>query len=115
MYLKRGKPIISITFSGKGIHVKLPPRLATRSTASRFTLRNGDDIQIDQAKGEMFYNTEKIKWTFSQKTTKWQIWVDSLIGGVIECMDELFGLEIPIFVFGYTKMRRGISFRSTHR
>ena len=63
----------------------------------------------------MFYTKEKFKWAFSHKSTKWQIWVDSLIGEVIEYIDELFGLDIPIFVFGYTKMRRGISFRSNRR
>jgi hypothetical protein len=38
-----------------------------------------------------------------------------LLGEVLEAIDDEFGLETPIFVFGFSKMRRGISFRSNGR
>jgi hypothetical protein len=37
------------------------------------------------------------------------------IGEVLDQLDEEFGLEMPIFVFGYSKMRRCISYRSEKR
>jgi hypothetical protein len=38
-----------------------------------------------------------------------------LISKVIEDIDDEFGLEMPIFIFGFSKMRRGVSFRSSKR
>lgn len=38
-----------------------------------------------------------------------------LVGEVLESIDDEFGLEMPVFVFGFSKMRRGISFRSNRR
>lgn len=45
---------------------------------------------------------------------KWRL---SLIGDVIKDIDEheQYGLSMPIFIFGFSKMRRGISFRSNLR
>ncbi|CAB9510755.1 expressed unknown protein [Seminavis robusta] len=37
------------------------------------------------------------------------------VSDVIERLDELLGLDMPIFVFGYSKMRRCISYRSERR
>jgi hypothetical protein len=37
------------------------------------------------------------------------------ISDVLNKLDELFGLEMPFFVFGYTKMRRCMSYRSERR
>ena len=34
---------------------------------------------------------------------------------VIQRLDDKYGLDLPIFVFGYSKMRRCISYRSEHR
>jgi hypothetical protein len=42
-------------------------------------------------------------------------WQKSLIGNVLEDIDERCGLKVPVIVFGYTKMRRGISFRNSRR
>ncbi len=42
-------------------------------------------------------------------------WQKSLIGNVLEDIDERCGLKMPVIVFGYTKMRRGISFRNSRR
>jgi hypothetical protein len=50
---------------------------------------------------------------------KWdkERWRHSLIGNVIKDIDEdkQYGLSVPIFIFGFSKMRRGISFRSDLR
>jgi hypothetical protein len=37
------------------------------------------------------------------------------IGEVLEKLDVEYGLEWPIFVFGFSKMQRGMSFRSNQR
>ena len=39
------------------------------------------------------------------------------IGSVLKSIDDdpLYGLKTPVFVFGFSKMRRGISFRSGQR
>lgn len=46
-------------------------------------------------------------------------WVEmkkySLISDAIEDIDETCGLETPLFIFGFSKMRRGVSFRSSRR
>lgn len=42
-------------------------------------------------------------------------WQKSLIGNVLEDIDERCGLKMSVIVFGYTKMRRGISFRNSRR
>ncbi|KAL7545564.1 hypothetical protein ACHAWF_008915 [Thalassiosira exigua] len=42
-------------------------------------------------------------------------WRKKLIGDVLQHIDEAFGLGMPVFIFGYAKMRRGISFRSSNR
>ena len=39
----------------------------------------------------------------------------SLIGNVLNGIDDEYGLEMPVAIFGYTKMCRGISFRSDKR
>ena len=93
IYLKRGKPIISIAFVGRGISVKLPPELAVCATLSKIPLRNGKELQINYDKGEMYYPNGKIKWVFSFTETKWQEWRSPLIGEVIDCLDEL--LDCP--------------------
>jgi hypothetical protein len=38
-----------------------------------------------------------------------------LVGEVLESIDDEYGLDMPVFVFGFSKMRRGISFRSNRR
>jgi hypothetical protein len=37
------------------------------------------------------------------------------IGNVIEEVDQQQGLHMPIMIFGFTKMRRGVSYRSNQR
>ena len=39
----------------------------------------------------------------------------ALIGNVLNGIDDEHGLEMPVAIFGYTKMCRGISFRSDKR
>jgi hypothetical protein len=116
IYLNRGIGIISVTFTGSGILVRLPPNL-TSTTAKKIKLGDGDEIKINAEIGELAYqkNVPENDWSFSLKSTEWQKWRNSLIGEVIESLDVVFGLSVPIFIFGYTKMRRGISFRSNHR
>jgi hypothetical protein len=48
---------------------------------------------------------------------KWEheSWRKSLITHTLEYIDEAFGLSMPVIIFGYTKMRRGVSFRSSKR
>jgi hypothetical protein len=113
IYLNRGIDIISITFTGSGILIRLPPNLTT-TTAKKINL--DDEIKINVEIGELTCqkNAPEI-WSFFLKSTEWQKWRNSLIGEVIESLDVVFGLSVPIFIFGYTKMRRGISFRSSHR
>ncbi|KAL7540610.1 hypothetical protein ACHAXR_010249 [Thalassiosira sp. AJA248-18] len=74
LYQKRGKQTIVVTFSGKGIAVKVPNKA----------------------------------WDHER-------WRKSLIGQLLEHIDEQYGLDIPVFIFGYTKMCRGVSFRSSNR
>lgn len=74
LYRRQGVDIVVVTFSGRGISVKLP-------------------------------NEE---WE-DEKYRK------SLIGTVLNEIDNKYGLEMPIAIFGYTKMCRGISFRSDKR
>jgi hypothetical protein len=87
----------------------------TTTAAKKINL--DDEIKINTEIGELTCqkNVPEKVWTFSLKSTKWQKWRNSLIGEVIESLDVVFGLSVPIFIFGYTKMRRGISFRSSHR
>ena len=50
------------------------------------------------------------------KPGKSQMWVkNELIGGLLEKIDRDCGLQTPIFLFGWSKIRRGISFRSNGR
>eukprot|EP00956_Cyclotella_meneghiniana_P007824 scaffold10435_cov69-Cyclotella_meneghiniana.AAC.4 len=112
IYLARGIRIISITFAGSGIDVLLPSGLTT-TAARKIPLRNGDEIRIDtETKATI---SEDDEWSFSFTNNDWQRWRNSLIGEVIECMDVVFGLNVPIFKFGYRKMCRCISFRSNRR
>jgi hypothetical protein len=48
---------------------------------------------------------------------KWdhEKWRTSLISNTLEYIDEKHGLHMPVIIFGYAKMRRGISFRSSRR
>lgn len=40
---------------------------------------------------------------------------NALIGTVLNDIDNKYGLDMPLAIFGYTKMCRGISFRSDKR
>jgi hypothetical protein len=42
-------------------------------------------------------------------------WQKSLIGTALEEIDQRCCLKMPVIIFGYIKMRRGISFRSSGR
>lgn len=48
---------------------------------------------------------------------KWdhESWRNSLISNTLEHIDGKCGLHMPVIIFGYAKMRRGISFRSLRR
>lgn len=48
---------------------------------------------------------------------KWdnESWKKSLITQTLEYIDKTFGLSMPVIIFGYTKMCRGVSFRSSKR
>lgn len=74
MYLQEGKRIVVITYTGKGVEVKLPEH-------------------------------------------EWENKKDYFISKLIEEIDddERYGLGIPIFIFAFSKMRRGISYRSARR
>ena len=74
LYRRQGVDIVVITFSGKGISIKLP------------------NEEWDETYGKT-----------------------SLIGTVLNEIDSKYGLETPVAIFGYTKMCRGISFRSNKR
>lgn len=37
------------------------------------------------------------------------------VGNLLNFIDNKYGLAMPVFIFGYTKMCRGISFRSNKR
>lgn len=39
----------------------------------------------------------------------------SLLVNVLESIDQKYGLEMPVIVFGFSKMRRGVSFRNSKR
>lgn len=99
LYLKKDILLIAITIDGTGIHVLLPQGL--------------------QAIGEIPDLPEGSKtaddWQFSLTSSKLQKWRNNLIGDVLNCFDAAFGLYARIAVFGYTKMCRGISFRSDKR
>jgi hypothetical protein len=99
LYLKKNVRLIAATIDGTGIHVLLPEGL--------------------QAIGEIPDPPEGSKtpddWQFSLTSSQKQKWRNNLIGDLLNSLDAMFGLSIPVFVFGYTKMRRGISFRSDKR
>lgn len=42
-------------------------------------------------------------------------WSASLISDALEYIDDTYGLSMPVIIFGYTKMCRGTSFRSSRR
>ena len=42
-------------------------------------------------------------------------WEKSLIGDALKDIDEQYSLKMPVIIYAYTKMRRGISFRSADR
>ena len=92
--------------------MKLPPGLEATSSSSVSLCDELEKLFVD---GESIKVTADDRWNFSLVKTEWQVWRNSLIGEVIECIDEIFGLDVPVFVFGYAKMRRGISFRSNRR
>lgn len=54
---------------------------------------------------------------FPGKDWEHEKWRTALIGKVIKNIDEdkEYGLDMPVFIFGFSKMRRGISFRSDRR
>jgi hypothetical protein len=74
MYRQEGKSIVVITYTGKGLKMKLP-------------------------------------------NCRWESKENFLISDLIEDIDKdkHYGLSMPIFIFGFSKMRRGISYRSSQR
>ena len=50
-------------------------------------------------------------------TEEWDddTYMKSLIGTLLRDIDDKYGLDMPVMIFGYTKMQRGISFRSDKR
>lgn len=115
IYLNRGKSVISLTFTGSGIQVRLPPGLVS-TTENKISLKD-DELEIDHNTKEVreVLKPPKGNWVFSLTSNEWQKWRNPLIGEVIESLDALFGLSVPIFIFGYTKLGRSISFRSNRR
>lgn len=99
LYRRKEIALIAVTISGKGIHVRLPPGLEAIGEIPDLP---GDSKMADD-------------WQFSLASSMWQKWRNNLIGDLLNSLDAAFGLSVPIFVFGYTKMRRGISFRSDKR
>lgn len=99
LYHKEEIALIAVTISGRGIHVRLPPGLEANGKIP--------DLPEDSKMPD--------DWEFSLASSEWQKWRNNLIGDLLNCLDAVFGLSVPIFVFGYTKMRRGISFRSDKR
>lgn len=98
LYRKKEVALIAVTISGRGIHVRLPPGLEAIGKIPDLP----DSTMADE-------------WQFSSASSELQKWRNNLIGDLLNCLDAIFGLSVPIFVFGYTKMRRGISFRSDKR
>lgn len=99
LYRKKEIALIAVTISGRGIHVRLPPGLEA--------IGEIPDLPEDSRMAD--------DWQFSLTSSKEQKWRNNLIGDLLNCLDAAFGLSVPIFIFGYTKMRRGISFRSDKR
>ena len=85
-YRKKKKLIIVITFSGAGIFVKCPK-----------------EIYLEPEHDE------------HQEPREWRKWHNSRMTTLLQHIDDAVGLNVPVFVFGYTKMCRGISFRSKNR
>ena len=85
LYKRKGQELIVITFSGRGISVKLPNN------------NEWDDAEVN--------------------TSLWddETYRNALIGTVLNDIDNKYGLDMPLAIFGYTKMCRGISFRSDKR
>ncbi len=99
LYQKEDIPLIVVSIFGKGIKILLPPGLDA--------IGEIPDLPEDSKMAD--------GWQFSLASTEFQYWRNNLIGDLLNCLDAVFGLSVPIFVFGYTKMRRGISFRSDKR
>jgi hypothetical protein len=79
IYRRRGKHIVLVVFTGKGIFYRLP----------------------SERRDRMF----------------WKCKENTVIGDVIQAIDcnKSLGLNTPVFIFGFSKMNRGISFRSDSR
>lgn len=58
---------------------------------------------------------EGIAVKFPNKAMDRETWKRSLIGNVLQHIDDEYGLEMPIFIFGFSKICRGTSIRSNCR
>jgi hypothetical protein len=52
---------------------------------------------------------------FPGETWEHESWRNSELTDTLEYIDDTFGLCMPVIIFGYTKMCRGTSFRSSRR
>ena len=96
---------VVVTFSGSGICVKFPSCKKWNKDA----IVSSKPLQkkADPSKAKVFSDSV-VLGGFAE-------WPNSLIGTLLEFIDEFCGLEMPVMIFGYTKMCRGISFRSSRR
>ncbi len=58
---------------------------------------------------------EGIAVKFPNEVMDKETWKKSLIGNVLQHIDDEYGLEMPIFIFGFSKICRGTSIRSNYR
>ena len=71
--------------------------------------RKGIDVTVITFSGRgISIKTPNKKWDHER-------WEKSLIGDALKDIDEQYSLKMPVIIFAWTKMRRGISFRSADR
>lgn len=104
LYRKRGKLLIVITFSGSGIYVKFPVEIDPIDSQSI------DDEESEEESSESIDDEQS-----EGKSGEWRKWHNSVIGTLLQYIDDKCGLVVPVLIVAYTKMCRGISFRSDGR
>lgn len=100
--------LVSVAFSGSGILVHFPPCETWDQGVDK--MKESDALKAMKINAIQY--EELSTAVLNEKPTKWP---NTQIGTLLEFIDEFCGLKMPVVINGYTKMRRGISFRSDRR
>lgn len=92
-------------------YVTAPGNVKVKAEAVQRELLNDrgvDIVVVNITASGLSYKVPGKKWDH-EKHRK------STVGKLLNYIDKVYGLAMPVFIFGYSKMRRGISFRSAKR